>query len=214
MSWLKIDDQIATHPKILKAGPSASWLWICSIAYSSNHFTDGFISDAALGHLGIPKHVLKQLVSRLLKQALWERVKGGFQVHDYLQHNPSAVERRQGLAAKQKAGQIGGHRSWQLRHKTGVKGPKHAAEADVKQPAEADVKQPAEPRSDPIRSDPYKKADAPAARSADTVRGTNTAGNGSAGSRRDTPDGGPAAPASAPVVPPLSPELRKRFGVP
>src|SRR4051812_14049709 len=110
MSWLKIDDQIATHPKILKAGPTAAWTWICGIAYASNHFTDGFISDAALGHIGIPKHLLKQTSSKLLKQGLWDRVKGGFQVHDYLQHNPSAAERRHVLAAKQKAGRLGGKR--------------------------------------------------------------------------------------------------------
>jgi hypothetical protein len=193
MSWVKLDDQIATHPKILKAGPSAAWLWVCSIAYAQNHFTDGFISDAALGHLGMPKHQAKQLASRCVKHSLWERVKGGFQVHDYLHHNASAEQRRQIVFEHQKAGRIGGLRSAQTRRSRRHSGSKQFAEATVKRPAEANVNDPAEPHSSPLRSAPYKEG-APTARPDDR---TNTGGNGSAERRRDAPDaagGGASAP--------------------
>jgi len=199
MSWLRIDDQIATHHKIVQAGPAAAWLWICSIAYSQNHLTDGFVSDAVMGQLGMPKQLAKQLSSRLLKHNLWHREKGGFRVHDYLDHNASAADRKAEIFAKQEAGRIGGRRSGQVRRRQALIQSKQNAEADTKQSAEAKVTKQRTPlHSTPLRTSRH----APAAR-ADTDVRTNTAGNGADQPRRVAPDtaGGRAY---APVDPPQS----------
>ena len=51
MSWVKLDDQFSDHPKLLKVGPLAGWLWVSSLAYSSRYLTDGFIPEEAVPRL-------------------------------------------------------------------------------------------------------------------------------------------------------------------
>ena len=46
MSWIKIDDQFADHPKVLQAGPLASWLYVCGLTYSGRYLTDGWVPSA------------------------------------------------------------------------------------------------------------------------------------------------------------------------
>ncbi len=89
MAWIKLDDQIAQHPKFLKAGVSA-WFFVACVGFSQRYLTDGFVPDEAIGSLvaGIPKP--KCHMNKLVRCRLLERVKGGYQVHDYLQHNASA----------------------------------------------------------------------------------------------------------------------------
>jgi hypothetical protein len=48
MSWLRLDDQIPRHPKILSVGPVGAWFWVSGIAHCQSHLTDGFISDQAI----------------------------------------------------------------------------------------------------------------------------------------------------------------------
>lgn len=93
MVWVKIDDQIAHHPKFIKAGPVAAWLWVCGNAYCNKYLTDGFI-DAE--HLHAVSRVTnsKKWAERLVDVGLWDRVEGGFQVHDFHDFNPSAEEVR------------------------------------------------------------------------------------------------------------------------
>ncbi len=94
MAWIKLDDQIAQHPKFLKAGNSA-WMWVACVGYSQRYLTDGFVPTEAIASLigGIRKP--QSYVKKLIKCRLLEKVKGGYQVHDYLQHNASAALVRQ-----------------------------------------------------------------------------------------------------------------------
>lgn len=90
MAWVKLDDQAPRNEKMLAAGPSACWLWVCGIAHSQSQLTDGFVSLAVLPMIGV-KGVgrTKRLAEQLVAAGLFERVEGGYQVHDYLDHNPS-----------------------------------------------------------------------------------------------------------------------------
>ena len=106
MAWLKIDDQIPRHQKILAVGPAAAWLWLCGIAHSQSQLTDGFISDAVLPFLGVSRQLLL-LAQRLVEAGLWDREEAGYRVHDYLRHNESRADvlrRRQEDADRKKAG--------------------------------------------------------------------------------------------------------------
>lgn len=94
MAWAKVDDQIAHHPKILAAGPVASWLWVCSLAYCNKYLTNGFIPTAALVTLGSVPNVQKW-AAHLVTVGLWELVDGGYRVHDFHDHNPTAADVRQ-----------------------------------------------------------------------------------------------------------------------
>lgn len=104
MAWVRVDDQVPRHEKFLKAGPAASWLWVCGLAHSQAQLTDGFISDIALPTIGVLKGY-KDLAQRLVEVGLWERVGDGFVVHDYLDHNDSrstVLEKRAADAARKR----------------------------------------------------------------------------------------------------------------
>jgi hypothetical protein len=95
MSWARLDDNIAHHPKILRAGPEAAFFWVLCLTYSQRFLTDGHVPDAALGAVGSwPAARARQLAAKLVQVRLLERCSDGYVVHDYLQYNkPAAVAR-------------------------------------------------------------------------------------------------------------------------
>lgn len=89
--WSRVDDNIPHHPKFIKAGAIASWLWVCGNCYCNRYLTDGFISHDVLTTLGnIPK--VTKHATTLVLTGLWEAVDGGYLVHDFHDHNPRAVD--------------------------------------------------------------------------------------------------------------------------
>lgn len=98
MTWLRLDDQIADHPKFITAGPQAAWLWLCGLAYASRYLTDGFVPSVQVARLGSVKGALK-LAERLVAVGLWERAEGGFLIHDYHDYQPSAQQIKDGREA-------------------------------------------------------------------------------------------------------------------
>jgi hypothetical protein len=90
MAWLKLDDQITHHVKFLRVGPAASWLWVCCLAHCQRQLTDGFIPTEVCHLLGVPEW--KREIKRLIEANLVHAVAGGYQVHDYLDHNSSRTE--------------------------------------------------------------------------------------------------------------------------
>lgn len=116
MAWVTLDDQVPRHRKMLHAGPAACWLWVCAIAHSQSLLTDGFVDDAVLPMIGVPgASVVKRLAEKLVAVGLFERVDGGYLVHDYTHHNATAEEARRHRAnvaeRRAEAGRLGGIRS-------------------------------------------------------------------------------------------------------
>lgn len=105
MPWGKIDDNFFSHPKVLAAGTLACGLMIKAISYSSHYLTDGFIAREAISSLISDTDDPISIAERLVKVRLFERVEGGYQIHDYLEYNPSKeeVERERGLTRKRQA---------------------------------------------------------------------------------------------------------------
>lgn len=94
MSWVRLDDQIAHHPKVTKCSPTACWLWVTAIGFSQKFLTDGFIpstSIPALSHVKHPGFYIRELV----KARLLDIVDGGYQIHDYLDWNQTATHVKQ-----------------------------------------------------------------------------------------------------------------------
>lgn len=101
MGWVKLDDQFAHHPKVLRVGPLSGWLHVCALTYCAQYLTDGFIPKAAVNSLADYSclreeigHVAEGIVGMdvlppLLKHGLWTEVEGGYLIHDYLEYNPS-----------------------------------------------------------------------------------------------------------------------------
>src|SRR6266705_2800835 len=101
MAWVRLDDGYPEHPKVDRVGPLAAWLNVCAWAYCARNLTDGFVPDGRVDQLAAvqkPRH----LVELLLEGKLWERVPGGFLVHDFLDYNPSReqVLKERAAAAK------------------------------------------------------------------------------------------------------------------
>lgn len=88
--WVRIDDGVPQHPKFLKAGMQASWFWLAGNCYCQKYLTDGFIIEHALISLS-PGAPCQELAEVLVAARLWEKVEGGYQVHDFHDHNPRAA---------------------------------------------------------------------------------------------------------------------------
>jgi hypothetical protein len=68
MSWARLDDNIAHHPKILRAGPEAAFFWVLCLTYSQRFLTDGHVPDGALGAVGSwPASRARQLAAKLVQ---------------------------------------------------------------------------------------------------------------------------------------------------
>lgn len=111
MVWIRIDDQIAHHPKFIAAGPVAAWLWVCGNGYCNKYLTDGFIPRSAIKTLGGVKNA-PMWAKQLAKVGLWDRVKNGYRVHDFHDFNPSAAEVRAKRKARSMAGKAGATARW------------------------------------------------------------------------------------------------------
>lgn len=114
MAWVRLDDQFADHPKVAAAGPLAAWLHTKALVYCGRYLTDGFIPRAIVHALidwesfGVlvdigesaesPKNT--KLARTLIDVGLWEEADGGYQIHDYLEHNPSAEKVKAERAAE------------------------------------------------------------------------------------------------------------------
>ena len=96
MAWLKIDEKVRTHPKMVPlirtAGGAAGWFWLCGLAYAREHSTDGFLADAILPDIAPGLKAWKPIPAALVGARLWERVEGGYQIRDYHEWNPSRAE--------------------------------------------------------------------------------------------------------------------------
>jgi hypothetical protein len=113
---LYIDDKLASHPKIFRAGsllgPNGGAqvfaLYVAGIGYAREHLTDGFIPDTFVQACGLvqrPQAVARALTSRGV--SLWHRVRGGYRIHDYFDWNPkaSAVKKKRAKWREKKARQ-------------------------------------------------------------------------------------------------------------
>lgn len=96
MPWSRFEPGFTRHPKRLKCGPLASWLWTCSVDHCTEYRTDGFLDRASVPGLvpGLSSAVLKKCVQSLVDVHSWEwdASRGGYLVHGYLEHNLTAQQ--------------------------------------------------------------------------------------------------------------------------
>lgn len=94
MPYLLIDDGFTDNPKITGLSDKAFRLHMSALVYCARNLTDGAISEIALGLLGANSQIArpKRLVSQLENAGLWVRNGHGWNIHDYLDYNPSRAE--------------------------------------------------------------------------------------------------------------------------
>jgi hypothetical protein len=100
MTWFKVDDSLAFHAKVVRAGNPAMGLWVRAGAWCAQQLNDGLIPGDIARALGKPSEI-----KRLVSVGLWEIDGDSFRFHDWFQSNPSRVEveARRAVEAKKKA---------------------------------------------------------------------------------------------------------------
>jgi hypothetical protein len=88
MAWIRIDDRMPYHPKVIGLSAEAFRLYVASLCYAGGHETDGFIPASALPVLW----GTARTAAELERAGLWEPTDGGWVIHDYLQYNPSRAD--------------------------------------------------------------------------------------------------------------------------
>jgi len=112
VAWIKIENEIVMHPKILAAGNEACGAWVRLIAWCNTKLTDGRVPASVALEIAGSKRVLKRLVdARLLS-----RFAKDYEVHDYGDYQTRArtiSDRARKISeTRAKAGQLGAQKRW------------------------------------------------------------------------------------------------------
>jgi hypothetical protein len=108
--YIRIDQSLGDHKKAMLLAPrhylAALGLHVLGIGLSDRLHSDGFLPDASLDKiaLGSTTGALKELV----RVGLWEKVEGGYQIHDYLDWQDSSEE----ISAKKEQATTAANRRW------------------------------------------------------------------------------------------------------
>nr|WP_241670751.1 hypothetical protein [Streptomyces lavendulae] len=98
MPWVKLDDRFPSHRKVALVSDRAFRLHVSAICWCAENLTDGRITDRELALVAKIRGI-KATAKALEDAGLWDRVDGGWEIHDYLDYNPS---REQVLAERKK----------------------------------------------------------------------------------------------------------------
>lgn len=97
--WSKLDDELIDHAKVFAAGAKigvngpaiALGMYAVGLMWSNKHLTDGFLPKSTIKsfpHVANPLAVADALVAA----RLFDKVRGGFRVHDFGDYNHNASE--------------------------------------------------------------------------------------------------------------------------
>lgn len=114
MAWARLDPAMPWHPKVAALSDRAFRLHATGICYCVQYLTDGAIP--AKGLRGIfPWGSHHKPLLELVAAGLWHDEGDHYEIHDFLEYNPTAEEVLAQRAARSAAGRAGGRRSGQVR---------------------------------------------------------------------------------------------------
>jgi len=114
MPWFKVDDQSTFHKKVVAAGNSAWGALVRMGAHSCAQMSDGRVPKTVARLIATPKE-LQRLVNVGLLTRLGDDyaiMPGGYEIHDFLDYNPSREELEAQQSRKSSAGKLGNARRW------------------------------------------------------------------------------------------------------
>jgi hypothetical protein len=91
MPWARFDERFPWHRKVRRIPDAAFRLHVSAVCWCSEHLTDGFVPA---GDLLLVSDVKRpgSAVGALVSAGMWELADDGWQIHDYLDYNPSKAE--------------------------------------------------------------------------------------------------------------------------
>jgi hypothetical protein len=87
VTWVRLDDGMSDHPKIAALSNAALGAMVRALCYCARNLTDGFVPFKVLGRYSTAKERADLVTSGVL-----DEVAGGYQIHDYLDYQPSKAE--------------------------------------------------------------------------------------------------------------------------
>lgn len=110
MTWVRLDDGMPLHPKLLTLSDGAFRLWINGLAFANRAVTDGLIGAefvATLDHRHAWKATqTRAFVAELVAAGLWLEAPAGYEIHGYAEYQEEAlktsVEARKASARERK----------------------------------------------------------------------------------------------------------------
>lgn len=106
MPWVKLDDRFPSHRKVALLSDRAFRLYVSALCWSSENLTEGHITQRELPLVSARLRGVKAAAGELEAAQLWDRVDGGWEIHDFLEYNPDRAKvksEREANAARQKA---------------------------------------------------------------------------------------------------------------
>jgi hypothetical protein len=95
--WARLDDELLDHRKVFDAGKRigangpaiAIGMYAVSLMWANKHLTDGYLPKTTIESF---RHVKDPLAvaDALAHAGLFDKVDGGFAIHDFGEYNPSA----------------------------------------------------------------------------------------------------------------------------
>ena len=94
--WARLDDELIDHQKVWAAGKRlgangpaiALGLYAVSLMWTNKHLTDGFLPIATIEGFRHVQHP-RVVADALAHAGLFTKVKGGFEIHDFAEYNPT-----------------------------------------------------------------------------------------------------------------------------
>jgi hypothetical protein len=145
MPWVRFDDRHPSKREIRKLSDAAYRLHHSAICWSSENLTDGFVADDDL-MLASDVRDPVAAVAELVMRELWQELPGGWIIHDFFDHSPSAEQVRSDRSAKTERQQ-----RWRQNKLSG--GTRVDASVDASTPPSRDASEDAAP-SRPVPSRP------------------------------------------------------------
>lgn len=119
MTWLKIDDGFAEHPKMDGLSDRSFRLHVAALCYSARNLTDGLLSPKAIRVLAAIVNAtrINRNLDELVDAQIWiDNGDGSYSIYAYLEHNPPAEEvkkKRAEISEKRRdAGRKGAEARW------------------------------------------------------------------------------------------------------
>lgn len=118
LTWVRVDATLASNHKVLallgeRGGDRALNVYVFALGYCGQHGTDGFVPGTALGLI----HGKERDANLLISVGLWHELPGGYEVHDWLEFQPSSDETRARSDKAKKAAEA----RWAKRKPTNLK---------------------------------------------------------------------------------------------
>lgn len=93
MTWLKLDDKFPHHPKVVGLSDVAFRLHMSALSHCAEYETDGRVVAHAVTLLtNHTEEERQEAIKDLVDAGLWELIVGGWEIHDFLEWNPSKAE--------------------------------------------------------------------------------------------------------------------------